>query len=186
MNVATEAEIMTLLNRAIAPNAAPAPHFVFIDTPPAFAAHVRAAMRAASVILIPTDPTREGLYGLMDVLDLHTRLALSTPIRAVLTRVTGILKDQNEMVRRTLDTEAPYADMPRLRCPVEIPFSKASAESAQFELPTTIVAPAGRASVAYRKLVAELGQALGIRLRTRRVRVPEITSTATDSTGAPR
>lgn len=165
----TSAEIHQLLQRAKM-GTATRPQFMVIDTPPALAAHVQAAMRMASIILVPTAPSHEGLEGLMDVLELRRILGLATPIRSVLTHVHGMLAEQNQLVRRVLDGDAPFSSEPHLRSPAEIPFTRAGAESAMHRLPATAMAPDDRVSVSYRKLVTSIGQTLGMTMRTRRVR----------------
>ena len=167
LQAATSSEIHQLLQRAKTGTVA-RPQFVVVDTPPALAAHVQATMRLANIILVPTAASCEGLEGLIDVLDLRRILGLATPIRAVLTHVHGMLAEQNEMVRRLLDRDAPFSSQSHLRSPVEIPFTRAGAESAMHRLPATAMAPDDRVSVAYRKLVTSIGRALGIEMRTRR------------------
>lgn len=165
---ATHHEIAAQIRRAN--TGEPAPHFVVIDTPPALTSTTQEAMRAAGIIVVPTDPTREGLDGLADVILLQEAMGLTCPVRAVLSKVIYLLHDQNDLARRQLDSLTPYTLIPGLRAVTEIPFTKAGAESSSFELPATVTAADDRVSVAYRKLVTELGRTLGLKLRHHRSR----------------
>lgn len=161
---ASPAAVATLIRRAAAPVSGTVPDFILIDTPPSLGPITQEAMRRADLILLPTDPTSIAVRGAADVVRLHQQLRLNAPLCGVLTKVSGHTKDLNEMVRRAFDSEPPFAAIPDLRLPVEIPFTRKGAESGTYCLPVTITAPDDRAAEAYRKLLRILGATLGVEL----------------------
>lgn len=161
---ASPTAIAALIRRAASPVIGPVPDFILVDTPPSLGPITTEAMRQADLILLPTDPTSIGIRGAADVVLLHKQLALTAPLRGVLTKVSGNTKHLNEMVRAAFDTEPPFAAIPGLRLPVEIPFTRNGAEAGSYCLPVTVSAPDDRAAKAYRKLLRILGQTLGLKL----------------------
>lgn len=161
---ASPAAISMLIRRAASPVTGPVPNVVLIDTPPSLGPITQEAMRHADLILLPTDPTSIAVRGAADVVLLHQQLGLRAPLRVILTKVSGHTRDLNEMVRAAVDTEPPFAAMPGLRLPVEIPFTRNGAVAGTYCLPVTVTAPDDRAAQAYRKLLRSVGDTLGVHL----------------------
>jgi chromosome partitioning protein len=150
-------------------------HLVLLDVPPSLAILAQAAMQYATLSLIPSEATRDGVNGIADVLHLHSSLGLTSPLRVVLTKVSGMMKELTERTKGSLRNEPPFSTYPHLTVlQPEIPWNRRGAEASSFELPVTITAQSDRTSIAYRRLATELGRELGNAIPARRARHAEL------------
>lgn len=142
--------------------------FVLVDTPPALGPITHAAMRAADLILVPSELTRDAFDGAVDVVDLHANLQLTGAIRFVATRVDGRMRELNARIRDDVDQLGLQAGNRDLRLTAEIPVSRAAAEASSHSLPVGATSWYDEASKAYRKLVEQMAETLGVPIRKRR------------------
>ena len=150
--------------------------FVIIDTPPALGPLTLTAMRHASVIIVPSEATREGVDSVVDVLALHRHLGIAAPVRVLFSRLLGLTRELAAWARQEIhQIEARQHDhaggQPTLKLKAEIPFTRAGGFAAAFEVPVTVSARADRSSVAWRAVATEIVRDVLHRpIRQRRVR----------------
>ena len=184
MDGATTEEVERHLQRILRGGEAGPPDVVILDTPPALGPITITAMRHASVVIVPSEATREGVDGVHDVVALHRRLGLQTPLRVLLTRVHGSNQELTDWVCEELaelargDVDVGRVELGERAAPAElllrarIPYTIAGIRSAVFELPVTATARADASSTAWRRAATEIvGDVLGLQMRSRRVPV---------------
>lgn len=132
---------------------------IVVDTPPdRRRATVLAALRAASVVVIPVIPEFQSLAGLEKLLDSYRMLGIAAPVRALLSRweaKTVLAQD----VQRDLVSAHPGTAIS-----AAIPKDQRAAEAPAAGLPVTLYAPRSAASLAYRTAVHEIAATGGIRI----------------------
>jgi cellulose biosynthesis protein BcsQ len=158
--------------------------FVVIDTPPALGPITVTAMRHATLIVCPSDATREGVDGITDVIALRQQLGRGTPLHVLLTRVHGLTAELAAWARAEIagleaeeypplvsgDGVAGAGPAP-LKLAAEIPFTRAAAMSAVYELPVTVSARSDASAAAWRAVATEVVRdVLALPVRTRRRR----------------
>lgn len=130
---------------------------VVIDTLPAITDAVVAAMERSDLIVIPTEATADALRVLPGVVDVAAQVVRSGgKIRLLLTRV-----DRRERItddaRRILDR-----DYPGLLYNTAIPADVRAKEAAWYLRPVVLYDPQCRASQAYRRLLRDVADDLGL------------------------
>jgi chromosome partitioning protein len=193
MDGANTDEIELHLQRILSGEETGRPDVVIIDTPPALGPLTITAMRHASIVIVPSEATREGVDGVQDVVELHESLRLGMPLRVLLTRVHGSSVDLTEWACRELsglvaDDAAAQAGAHELLLNTRIPFSLAGKKSSVFGLPVTATARRDASSTGWRRAATEIVRnVLGLQMRERRVPVRDTQSsgagdpTATDA-----
>ena len=139
------------------------PTVVLLDTPPALGPATRAAMRAADLVLVPSEATDDGLSGIMDVVELRGLLGLGTPLHVLLTKVVGRHGVLNGKIARDIDAVATMHGLQGMRLTTTIPLALGGAMSSSFKLPSTISAPRCPTNKAYRQLANEIMSLLAAR-----------------------
>lgn len=151
---ASEAAITAHLARCAA-----AADIVVVDTPPdRRRPTVLAALRSASVVIIPVVPEFQALAGMQKLLETCRSLGVAAPVRALLSRWeprTLLAQD----VQRELVSAYPGAALS-----VAIPRDQRAAEAPAVGLPVTLCAPRSPSAVAYRTAVYELAATGGVRI----------------------
>lgn len=135
------------------------PDLVVVDTPPALGPITRAAARAASFIVIPSEPGKESLMRAHDVITIATEAGHQPIIRVLLTKANT----HTNLFRWMVDNVDEL--YPGTRMPVVVPHETAAAESAIFDRPVTVSSPRSRSAEAYLRVAAEVIDRLGIRIR---------------------
>lgn len=149
--------------RIIAQAGSQRPTVVLLDTPPALGPATRAAMRAADLVLVPSEATDDGLSGIMDVVELRGLLGLGTPLHVLLTKVVGRHGVLNGKIARDIDAVATMHGLQGMRLTTTIPLALGGAMSSSFKLPSTISAPRCPTNKAYRQLANEIMSLLAAR-----------------------
>lgn len=156
-------QVVAHIARMVACTASQHPTVVLLDTPPALGPTTQAAMRAAHLVLVPSEATKDGLAGILDVVELRALLALDTPLHILLTKVVGRHGVLNGKIMRDIDALAAVHGLPDMRLSTTIPFALGGAMSSSFELPPTLSAPRCPSNKAYRELAVEIMTVLGQR-----------------------
>ena len=136
--------------RAHIARAAQRADLVLVDTPPALGPVTTAALREASLVIVPAVPGRESLERLHDVLSIAEQQSPAPPVRVLITQA-HLQSNLFLWMKDQLDTMYPGRRM----SPV-VPFEMAPAEAALFELPVTLSAPRSKGSLAYCQIAAEV------------------------------
>jgi chromosome partitioning protein len=154
MDSATELDVKAHIARCAAQV-----DFLVIDTPPdRRRPTVHAALRAASVIVIPVMPEFQALAGLEKLLETCRHLGVTAPVRAILSRWNGqtvLARD----VLRDLVTAHPGVALSTI-----IPRDQRAAEAPAAGLPVTLYAPRSPSALAYRTAVYEIAATGGVRI----------------------
>jgi chromosome partitioning protein len=139
------------------------PTVVLLDTPPALGPATQAAMRAADLVLVPSEATEDGLGGIMDVVELHGLLGLDAPLHVLLTKVVGRHGVLNAKIACDIDAVATMHGLQGMRLTTTIPLALGGAMSSSFKLPSTVSAPRCPTNKAYRQLANEIMSLLAAR-----------------------
>jgi chromosome partitioning protein len=130
---------------------------VVVDTPPdRRRPTVTAALRAASVVVVPVLPEYQALSGLERLMETTRHLGVRAPIRALLVRWeprTVLAQD----VQRQLVTEHPGLAVSAI-----VPKDQRVAEAPAAGLPVTLYAPRSTASLAHRTATYEIAATAGL------------------------
>lgn len=133
---------------------------LLVDTPPTLGPIVRAALRAADLVVVPSTPGRESLDGFSDMLAVAQALDPTRRVRAVLTLANTV----SRICRWSRNAFASkYAGS---LYDVVLPIEMAAAESGTLVLPVTMSAPRSRTADAYRRLAAAIAQDLALTTAT--------------------
>lgn len=151
------------IGRIIAQASSERPTVVLLDTPPALGPATRASMRAADLVLVPSEATDDGLAGIMDVVELRGLLGLDVPLHVLLTKVVGRHRMLNAKIIRDIDAIATMHGLQGMRLTTTIPLALGGAMSSSFKLPSTVSAPRCPTNKAYRQLANEIMSLLAAR-----------------------
>lgn len=169
LEASSSSEIAAHIDRAVRWARESECDFVLVDTPPALGPITHAAMRAADLVVVPSELTRDAFDGAVDVVDLHAQLQLTSVIRFAATRVDGRMRDLNARIRDDVDRLGLEVGHGALRLAAEIPVTRAAAEASSHSLPVGATSWDDEASKGYRRLAEEMAEALGVPIRKRRV-----------------
>lgn len=136
------------------------PDLIVVDTPPALGPATRAAAAAADYVLIPSEPGRESLVRIHDVIGIATEDGHNPIIRILITKANPQTKLYQWMIDSVDDL------YPRRRSSRFIAQETAAAESAIFDRPVTVSAPKSKSAIAYCDVAADIIGRLGIELRS--------------------
>ncbi|HEX8696981.1 MAG TPA: ParA family protein [Longimicrobium sp.] len=129
---------------------------VVVDTPPALGPITTAAVREASLVIVPAVPGREGVERANDVLALAWAQPRPPEVRILLT-LAHLRSNLFHWTLREVDRH-----YPRLRLEPVVPFEMPAGESALFDRPVTVSARKSRSALAYAAVAAEARRLLGI------------------------
>lgn len=154
IDTASEAAIVAHLEHCAA-----AVDIVVVDTPPdRRRPTVLAALRAATVVLVPIMPEYQALAGLEKLFETCRSLGTTAPVRALLSRWeprTLLAQD----VQRDLVSAYPGATLS-----MAIPRDQRAAEAPAVGLPVTLCSPRSPSALAFRTAVHELVATGGVRI----------------------
>lgn len=123
---------------------------VIVDTPPALGPITTAALRDASLVVIPAMPGKESLERAHDVLSIARAQPVPPPVRILLTLVhpqSNLFRWMQEQVDEAF---------PNTRMRPTVPYEMPAGEAALFEVPVTVSAPRSRSSAAYIEVAGEI------------------------------
>jgi chromosome partitioning protein len=146
MEAADFAEAQRHLGRASEVSA----DLVLVDTPPALGPITTAAIREASLVVIPAVPGKESLERAHDVLTLARAQSTPPAVRILLT-----LAHTQSRLYRWMQEQVDEL-YPGMRMDPVVPYEMPAGEAAIFELPVTVSAPRSRSALAYCDVAAEV------------------------------
>lgn len=132
---------------------------LFVDTPPN-CRHpaVRAALRAATVVVAPVLPEFQALAGMEKLLATCQSLDVKAPVRALFSRW-----EASTVLARDVHRELVTAH-PGMALSTTVPKDQRAAEAPAAGLPVTLYAPHSPSAVAYRAALYEIAATGGLRL----------------------
>lgn len=134
---------------------------VVVDTPPALGPITTAAIREASLVIVPAMPGKESLERAHDVITIANSQSTPPPVRILLT-----LAHLQSNLFRWMQAEVDRL-YPDTRMQPVVPYEMPAGEAALFELPVTISAPRSKSALAYCDVAGEVLGRLRLHGRTK-------------------